>query len=118
MKYNKSGKAIRFFVVIAFVWGIPLTVHPFWCIHDRLKIDVEGRIIERQVNYGSNSPWWAVTYKILQKDGTTLEYCTRYGFDVVSLSREIPVGAYLINTKTSFTLWMEINMMISLLFIM
>jgi hypothetical protein len=102
MKYNKFGIAIRFCLAIAIMWGIPAMVFSFFNFYGRLKIEVEGRIIERQVGYHYTPPSGPparrfADYKILQKDGTTIVFYT--GYTDPSLSRDMPIGAYLIKKK-------------------
>lgn len=98
MNYNKSGKAITFLVAISLIWGIPLMIFSYCCINARWKIKIEGKIIERKPGHVHLHPNRELTdYKILQKDGTIIEY-RAYGNDS-QLSREMPVGGYLIKKK-------------------
>ena len=100
-EYIKTTKPNLFFV-IAFMWGIPLMAFSFFTINARLKIEVEGRIIERQEGFHYKPPDKPpvrrfVNYKILQKDGTTIVFYT--GYTDPSLSRDMPIGAYVIKKK-------------------
>jgi len=101
MNYNKPLKLNPFFV-IAFMWGIPFMIFSFYNINARLKIEVEGRIIERQEGHPYKPPDKPpvrrfVNYKILQNDGTTISFYT--GYTDPSLSRDMPIGAYVIKKK-------------------
>jgi hypothetical protein len=99
LKRSKPSDFSRTFVPLLIIWGIGLLIFSVANISARLSIEIEGKVISRQVGEYDTPYRWYADYKIQQNDGTILSY--RADNNDPSLSRDIPAGASLIKKKWS-----------------
>jgi hypothetical protein len=103
---KEKSSIVNFLLIIAILWGIPMMLFSFGTTYQRLDIEVEDEVISREVGrYPSGPHRWYADYNIRQDDGTIISY--RAGNNDPSLSRDIPIRAYLIKKKWSLNYYVD-----------